>query len=134
MIAYEVTNPAAGTVTQEITQHMGQGKTKSYVGVQSNLLTPAGGTSIKVYLQTSFDDGVTWWDVACHAFLVAALVKASALSNAVAAAVRTAAVDGTLADDTIFNGFFGLRWRLKVVTVGNYTGTSVFRVNINWKD
>ncbi len=80
----------------------------------------SGGTSVKVYVQTSFDGGTTWVDIACVVFGTAsesAVLNFSALSPKTTQIVPT---DGTLTDDTAVDGVLGDRLRLKVVSVGTY--------------
>lgn len=79
----------------------------------------SGGTSIKSFLQTSLDQGVSWVDIACIAF---AGVSKTRLLNFTAAPRLTpyAPTDGALADDTAVDGILGDRVRLKNVIVGNY--------------
>lgn len=85
----------------------------------------AGGTSVKAYLQTSLDQGTTAIDIACVVYATAAEVAAfnfSALTPKLTAVVSS---DGALADDTAIDGILGDRFRLKVVTVGTYSGSPV---------
>src|SRR5215208_4353107 len=119
--------PAAGTVTHADII-LGNPEI-DYIALQLVLgFTTAGGTTIKLYLQTSFDNGATWWDVICIFGGVATITKAAAIKRGIASAVRTAAVDGTLADDTIFDGFFGSKWRVKQVIAGAYAADNTFKI------
>ena len=80
----------------------------------------SGGTAVKAYLQTTFDDGTTWQDVACIVFATTSAQKLiSVAKDSKLAAV--AGTDGTLADDTA-NAFFGQKWRLKMISTGTYVG------------
>lgn len=98
---------------------------------QLNFRYGSGGTSGKVFLQTSLDQadeggvaGGSWTDVACFAFTTASEAWTFNLSAAAKAAFTPA--DGGLADDTIVDGILGDRWRLKIVTLGTYaTNTMV---------
>lgn len=90
----------------------------------------AGGTSITVRLQTSFNGGLTWRDVACLQVLAVNADKACAIKKYIAAAVAAAASDGALAADTIVDGLFGDRWRLRVAIVGAYNADNKFRLNL----
>lgn len=112
--------PAAGTT---LVPFVTSTKKIEYLTIQANLTYTSGGTSIKVFLQTSFDGGTTWRDVACLAFLVASLNKLAAVNNEVAATVQAAISDKALADDTIVNGVMGGKWRLALVVVGTYVAT-----------
>lgn len=92
--------------------------------VESFFVRAAGGTSCKVFLQTSFDNGSTWVDVAQHAYLTTTAVKVSAVRLDIALAGGYVPTDGTLADDTIKDGLLGDRLRIKFIVAGTYTGAS----------
>lgn len=95
------------------------------LSAQLRLFHGGGGTSAKAYLQTSLDQGSTWVDIACVVYGTTsetALLNFSGLTPKLTAVVPT---DGALADDTAIDGILGDRFRLKVVTVGTYTGSTV---------
>lgn len=83
----------------------------------------SGGTTLKAWVQTSFDGGATWMDIANFAATTAAK---SRLYNLIDSAVTTIATptDGTLADDTSVGGFLGPIYRVKYTTTGTYAGAS----------
>lgn len=85
----------------------------------------SGGSSCKIYLQTSFDDGVTAQDVACLAFATASALKALNLSALTPVTTLATPTDGALADNTAQDGILGPRFRLKIVSTGTYTNTQV---------
>jgi len=123
--------PGAGTLTK-IIEAMGQ-EEASYITLQVFLtFAGAGGTTIDVYLQTSLDNGQSWWDVIHLGVLAATVEKAASIRKYIAqsAPARLAAVDGTLALDTVYDGFFGQTWRIKYVIVGTYAADNTFRTNI----
>jgi len=62
----------------------------------------SGGTTAKVYVQTSLDDGVTWFDIKQFAFTTATPTT------------------GTMTDDAIAHGLMGDRLRFAVTTTGTY--------------
>jgi hypothetical protein len=118
--------PAAGTYLSEVVKVPagGQGGAWLNLALQSVFTRSSGGTSLNAYLQTSFDDGTTWVDVANHAFLVTTATKISVVNRAIAPAAQAFAPgDGALTGDTIIQGTLGDRVRLKVVIVGTYVGT-----------
>ena len=98
------------------------------LSVQAKFVRAAGGTSCKVYLQTSFDGGVTWVDIACLAFLTTTATKISAVRPYIAMAAAYVPTDATLTDDTIKDGLLGDRLRVKYVVVGTYSGASSLTV------
>jgi len=118
--------PAAGTYVGEVMKapagNSGGGWTLACL--QSKFTRASGGTTLKAYLQTSFDDGATWADVAAHAFATTTATKISSINRSIAPAAQAfAPTDGTLTDDTIIQGVLGDRLRVKIVVVGTYVGT-----------
>lgn len=95
------------------------------LGFQGTFTYTSGGTTCKAFLQTSFDGGVTWCDIACMAFTTASLKKVGCISPVIAAAAPATPTDGTLADNTINNGLLGDRVRVKVISTGTYAGTTL---------
>jgi hypothetical protein len=84
----------------------------------------ANGTSVVAYVQTSADDGTTPIDVAAVAFGVA---SENAVFNFSALTPKTTQVtpsDGALASDTTVDGIVGDRYRVKIVVVGTYSGST----------
>lgn len=82
-----------------------------------------GGTTAKAWVQTSFDGGTTWMDIANFAFTTSTATRLYHLTPAAVTSIATP-VDGTLADNTVVNGFLGDRLRVKLTTTGTYTGAS----------
>lgn len=85
----------------------------------------SGGTTIRVYLQTSLDGGTTYMDIACVLFGAAAKAVVLNFSSLTPKTTQVVPTDGTLADDTAIDGIIGDRLRLKVVSTGLYTGSTV---------
>lgn len=92
---------------------------------QVRLAYGSGGTSVKAYLQTTLDDGETAIDIACFTFTTASAVKARNLSALTAKTTDVTPTDGSLTDDTSVDGVLGTKFRLKVVSVGTYAGSTV---------
>ncbi len=92
------------------------------VTLQANFNYGAGGTSIKVDVETTCDQGTTWVPVARFAFTTAAreaLFNLSALTPK-----TTVVVPAALSDDSVVDGIFGTRYRARMTTVGTYTGNT----------
>lgn len=79
----------------------------------------SGGTTAKVYVQTSLDDGVTWFDIKQFAFTTASAVK-NANVDAQAQITSATPTTGTMTDDAIAHGLMGDRIRFAVTTTGTY--------------
>lgn len=92
---------------------------------QARLAYGSGGTSIKAYLQTSVDQGVTPIDIATFTFTTASAVKARNLSALTPKTTDVVPGDAVLTDDTSVDGILGDRFRVKVVSVGTYAGSTV---------
>ena len=98
------------------------------ITLQARLIYGSGGTSAKVYVQTSLDQGVSWIDVACFAFVGAGIPKVANLSGLTARPVLATMTDGALADDTVVDGILGDRLRARIITTGTYSGNTVVSV------
>lgn len=98
--------------------------------VQARFAWGSGGTTCKVYVQTSIDDGNTWVDFACFAFgntsAESPILNFSKLTPKTTQIVPT---DGTLADDTAIDGIISSLVRCKVVVAGTYAGSTVMTVS-----
>lgn len=115
--------PAAGTTI---------GSTFSGLGGMRDLDLEAifaygsGGTTAKAYVQTSFDAGATWVDIACFAFATASASKVSSITGELAPASQAfAPSDGALADNTIVQGVLGDQLRVKLVVAGTYAESTI---------
>ena len=86
----------------------------------------SGGATVKVYIQTSLDQGATAIDLWCFTAGTASKTRARRLKpdgNEVTPA------DGALADDTVAAGIvLGDRLRAKVVSTGTYAGSTLMSV------
>ena len=87
----------------------------------------SGGTNVKAYVQTSFDQGNSWCDVACVVFTTASETQLVNLSGMTPKSL-TVPTDGTLTDDTVLDGFLGDRLRIKVISTGTYAGSTTLSV------
>lgn len=87
----------------------------------------SGGTTAKVWVQTSLDGGLTWFDIANFAFTTASASKVSAcvLNPATPLAAGTTPALGTLADNTVLNGVLGDQFRTFLTTTGTYVGATL---------
>jgi len=88
----------------------------------------SGGTTAKVWVQTSLDGGLTWVDIMNFAFATATVTKFSSINIGIAVAAAITPTDGTLGDNLIVNGLLGDRIRLKRTTTGTYAGATSLKV------
>ncbi len=112
---------AAGTYTGEVSLLPSGAKT---LAIQTVFVRAAGGTTTKVYVQTSLDGGVTWVDIMQQAFATTTATKASAVKTDIAVAAGVTPSDGSMSDNTILDGVLGDRIRVKFIVAGTYTGAS----------
>ena len=89
----------------------------------------SGGTTAKFWIQTTFDGGVTWVDVAQFAFATASAKAISSLKAVTAVAANYTPTDATLADNTIKDGLLGDQLRVKYTTTGTYAGGTTIRID-----
>ena len=92
---------------------------------QASRSAAGGGTTAKAWVQTSFDGGASWNDIANFAFTTTTATRIYHLTAAAVTAIATP-TDGTLADNTAVNGLLGSVVRVKLTTTGTYTGASSF--------
>lgn len=90
----------------------------------------SGGTAVKVYAQSSADDGTTWYDVACVVFGTASETELLNLSALTPKTTQVVPTDGTLADDTAVDGIIADRMRLKIVSTGTYAGNTLLSARL----
>lgn len=98
------------------------------VGVQFNFTYGSGGTTAKFWLQTTFDNGATWVDIANLAATTASLRRLYNLDNTAVTSIATPS-DGALSDNTCVNGLLGDRLRVKYTTTGTYAGSTTIAVH-----
>lgn len=86
----------------------------------------AGGTSVRVYIQDSGDQGTTWRDLWCFTSTTSSKTRARLLKPN---GTEVTPTDGALPDDTVSPGLvLGDRLRAKVVSTGTYTSSTVVSV------
>lgn len=89
----------------------------------------SGGTSADCYVQTSFDGGVTWMDIAEFGFTTASAKKVMTVIALVSVLTPTTPGDGALTANTALSGFIGDRIRVKYTTVGTYAGSTTIKLD-----
>lgn len=92
--------------------------------IQIDFVYGSGGTSGKVWVQTSLD-GSTWIDAANMTFTTASKSRLQNISSRTVITTPYTVTDGTLTDDTVHDGVIGTFWRTKLTTVGTYAATSL---------
>jgi hypothetical protein len=128
---------AATTATVVTASNDSSGNALAYIGELDGLTSAgiginfnwgSGGTSIKVIIETSDNDGSTWTEVYRAALTTASAerkVNLSALTPVTSPYTPT-----TLSDDTTKDGILGPRWRARILTVGVYAGNTSLAIRL----
>lgn len=121
----DATITTAGTVISGTVQHLHD---KSIIGAAAVFDYGSGGTNAKAWLQSSFDDGTTWMDIANFAFTTADATRVFALGNPTFGTANLTPADGTLGDNAIVQFPIGDQIRVKLVSTGTYAGATTLKV------
>jgi hypothetical protein len=88
----------------------------------------SGGTTTQVYIQTSIDQGQSWFDIANIGFTTASGIEEINLSGLNAVTTPTAPSNLALTNNTTFNGPLGDRLQAVVVSTGTYAAGTLASV------
>lgn len=101
------------------------------ISIEARFNYGSGGTTVKAWVQTSIDGGVSWFDIANFAFTTAAANKLHAVTKnpATPPTAGVAPGDAALADNTVLNGILGDRYRIKWTSTGTYAGLTNLRID-----
>jgi hypothetical protein len=117
----EAITDAVAAVTPDAPTYSLPGLNYESLSLQANFTYGSGGTTVKAWVQTTFDQGVTWTDIANFAFTTASARRLYHLTPVAVTSIATP-TDGTLADNTAVNGLLGSNLRVKLTTTGTYAG------------
>ncbi len=92
----------------------------------------SGGTTAKFWVQTSFDKGTTWVDIANFAHTTASINRLYNLKPETGITAILTCLDATLADNTAVDGVLGNRLRVKYTTTGTYAGSTTVAINASY--
>ena len=98
------------------------------VTIQANFTYGSGGTTAKVWVQTSLDKGATWIDVGYCPFTTASARVFLNLKSSTSVTTPTTPTDGSAA--AAVDGVIGPQWRTKLTTTGTYAGGTTLAVDI----
>jgi hypothetical protein len=100
----------------------------SGVSAQLEFEYGAGGTSGVAYVQSSVDQGQSWFDVLAMSFATSGkIILRNFTSGPQVDGTGIVPTDGAMPINTAMDGALGDRLRLKVVSTGTYTGNSRVR-------
>jgi hypothetical protein len=97
---------------------------------QANFVYGSGGVSCDAFLQTSFDNGVSWVDVCNFHFGTASARFLFNLSSLTPVTAQYTATDGTIAANTCKDGVLGNLFQVKLASTGTYAGGTNLSVDV----
>lgn len=124
-----ITTALTATTTTALQLRPVEGGIAQNVGLQANFTYGSGGTTADAWVQTSFDFGSTWIDVANFHFTTSNARFFYNLSALTPVTTEYAPTDGTLGANTAKDGVIGPLWRVKTTTTGTYAGGTTLRVD-----
>ena len=95
------------------------------VSFQARFSYGSGGTSLRLYVQTSLDQQQSWIDIACLSFGTVSDVKVWGQNKADADGTLITPSDGALTSNSTILGILGDSLRAKWVVVGTYATSTV---------
>jgi len=104
------------------------------VGLQCIFTYGSSGTTAKAWVQTSFDGGTTWVDIACFDHAATSLSRCYNLSALTPVTTVYTVTDGTLVANTSKDGLLGDQLRVKFTSTGTYAGTTTMKILANLRD
>lgn len=127
-ITAAISPAVVGTVFQ-FKGDIGGGIRPRSLSLQGTFTYGSSGTSVDAYVQTSFDAGVSWMDIAEFHFLTATAIRLYNLSALTAVTSIATPGDGALANNTSVDGFIGSLLRVKYKSSGIYAGGSTLTID-----
>lgn len=94
----------------------------SAITLSANFTYGSSGTSVKVDVDTTLNQGTTWIPICRFAFTTASAEKVANVSGLTPK--TTAATPAALSDDACLDGVIGDRLRARLTTVGTYAGNT----------
>lgn len=110
--------------------HVAQDGGVRSLALQGNFTYGSSGTTATVWVQTSFDGGATWCDVANFAFTTSSIRRFYILNASTSITSIATPTDGSLTSATCVDGIIGPIWRTKTTSTGTYAGSTVLAVDV----
>jgi hypothetical protein len=115
------------TVSNNIVCH--DGVPKNAV-IQASFTYGSGGTTLKAWVQTSLDYGMTWCDIYCFSVTQTSVVNVINLSALTAVTAPYVPTDGALAANTAKDGILAPMFRVKTTSTGTYAANTTLRIDL----
>ena len=100
------------------------------LAIQAEFTYGSGGTTVDAYVQTTFDGGGTWTDIAQFHFTTASARKIFNLSALTPVTTQATPTDGALASNTAIDGIIGSQVRVKYQSAGTYAGGTALEIDV----
>lgn len=115
-----------GAISESVTPAVRLNAPPRNLGIQGNFVYGSGGTSVDAYVQTSYDNGATWCDIAQFHFTTASARKVFNLNSQTPVTTQATPTDGSLTANTSVDGLLAVLLRCKYKSTGTYgAGTSL---------
>lgn len=98
--------------------------------IQATFAYGSGGTNATAYVQSSIDNGVTFFDVAAIRFTTSGGTVVATVDGKAAITTPATLTDGALTANTVQQGFLGSQMRVKLTTTGTYAGGTTLTVKV----
>jgi hypothetical protein len=131
LLSTTITTAVTAQVTTPLQLREVQGNMAQSIGLQGNFTYGSGGTTADAWVQTSFDGGNSWCDVANFHFTLSSKRYFFNLSSLTPVTTEATPTDGALAANTANDGTIGQLWRVKYSSSGTYAGSTTLRVDAN---
>jgi hypothetical protein len=99
--------------------------------LQGSFVSGGNGTSVDAWVQTAWDGGNSWWDIAQFHFTGSSAAKAFNLSALTPVTAQATQQDGQMGSNTSVDGLIGARLRVKWQTSGTYLATTTFTIDVH---
>ena len=94
----------------------------------------SGGTSVDAYVQTSFNGGETWVDIAEFHVTTASAERLFNLSSLTPQTSQVTPTNGALTANTAIDGLIGALLRVAYKSSGTYGGSTTLQVDVDSND
>jgi hypothetical protein len=98
--------------------------------IQAVFTYGSGGTTFSLWVQSSLDDGTTWFDIFNLSGTTVSITKMANLSALTPVTTLYTPTNGSLSANTVENGFLGPQFRTLLTTTGTYAGSTSLRVDV----
>jgi len=129
---YTITTAVTKLLVSPVYKNLRQAPGPFDVALMANFVYGSGGTTADAYVQTSIDEGATFFDVADFRFTTSSAKAAFNLSSLTPVTTQvTTFTNGALTTNTCIDGLLGDWWQVILTTTGTYAGGTQLTVSLN---